>query len=61
MVLLNLQVLRRLSELITPAAVAASNASYGIDDRDPVLMARHIIYTGLCLYYSTDTQAFLRR
>jgi len=44
-VLLNLQVLRRLSELISPAAAAASNASYAIDDRDPVLMARHIIYT----------------
>jgi len=37
-----LSVLELLSELISPAATEASNVSYGKDDRDPVLTAKHV-------------------
>jgi len=40
--LINLQVLRRFSELISSAAAGMNNVSYVTDDRDPVLISDHI-------------------
>jgi len=42
MVLLNLQDLKRFSEVISPAAAEASSVSYGTDDRDPILTTEHV-------------------
>ena len=37
-----LQILRRLSELISPAAATGASSVHGTDDRDPLLSAKHI-------------------
>lgn len=41
-VLLDMQALRCLSELISPAAAGASSVSYGTDDREPFLTVEPI-------------------
>ena len=51
MVLLNLRILRRLSELVSSAA-GASNVSCWTDDNDPFLIAKHThtLYIVTCLF-----------